>query len=105
MLNVDGSLSHDPIPTVLRSGLNAIGLRVIIPIPRRRLRTQSGGTATAVNRILTVEQIRMKFRHLGAAAEARRKGIPLPWDDPAWQERIRHAKQQVAEHEACRNEC
>ena len=37
-----------------------------------------------VNRILTGEQIRMKFRHLGAAAEARRKGIPLPWDDPAW---------------------
>jgi hypothetical protein len=33
------------------------------------------------------------------AAEARRKGIPLPSDDPARQEEIRHAEQRVAEHE------
>ena len=51
-------------------------------------------------RILTVEQIQRKFAHLGAAAEARRKGVPLPWDDPAWREEIRQAKQRVAEHEA-----
>jgi hypothetical protein len=56
-------------------------------------------------RILTVEQIRQKFAHLSKAAEARRKGIPLPCDDPAWQERIRRAKQLVAEDEARRNEC
>lgn len=60
---------------------------------------------TAIWRILTVEQIRMKFRHLGAAAEARRKGIPLPWDDPAWQERTRRASQQAAEYEAEGNGC
>ena len=30
--------------------------------------------------------------HLGAAATARTEGRPLPWDDPAWQERIRRAK-------------
>ena len=52
-----------------------------------------------VNRILTGEQIRMKFAHLSVAAKARREGRPLPWDDPAWQERIRQAKQRVAEHE------
>ena len=45
--------------------------------------------------------------HLGAAATARTEGRPLPWDDPAWQERIRQAKQQVAEYEmrARSNEC
>jgi hypothetical protein len=91
----------------LRSGPNAIALRATILIPHRtpenpeRWDCDCGG----VNRILTGEQIRMKFRHLGAAAEARRKGIPLPWDDPAWQEEIRQAKQRVAEHEARRNEC
>ena len=53
----------------------------------------------AVCRTLTVEQTRQKFAHLGRAAEARRKGIPLPEDDPAWQERIRQAKQGVAEYE------
>jgi len=52
-----------------------------------------------VNRILTGEQIRMKFAHLSAAAKGRRDGRALPWDDPAWQERIRQAKQRVAEHE------
>jgi len=41
----------------------------------------------------------VRLVHLGAAAKARREGRPLPWDDPAWQERIRQAKQQVAEHE------
>ena len=45
------------------------------------------------------EQIGQKFAHLGAAAKARREGRPLPWDDPAWQERIRQAKQRVAEYE------
>ena len=55
-----------------------------------------------VNRILTVEQIERKFRHLGAAAKARREGRRLP--DPAWQERIRQAKQRVAEWEQT-NEC
>jgi hypothetical protein len=40
-----------------------------------------------------------KWWHLDAAAEARRKGIPLPWDDPVWQEEIRQAKQRVAEYE------
>jgi hypothetical protein len=53
-----------------------------------------------VNRTLTREQTQMKFAHLGAAAKARREGRSLPWDDPAWQERIRQAKQQVAEYEA-----
>ena len=53
-----------------------------------------------VNRILTLEQTERKFRHLGAAARARREGRPLPEDDPAWQERIRQAKQRVAEYEA-----
>ena len=52
-----------------------------------------------VNRILTVEQIAKKFAHLGAAAKARREGRRLPEDDPAWQERIRQAKQRVAEWE------
>ena len=52
-----------------------------------------------VNRILTGEQIRVKFAHLSAAAKARSEDRPLPWDDPAWQERIRQAKQRVAEHE------
>ena len=52
------------------------------------------------DRILTCDQLAQKFRHLTAAAEARQKGIPLPWDDPAWQERIRQAKRRVAEHEA-----
>ena len=33
--------------------------------------------------------------HLGAAATARRAGRPLLWDDPAWQERTRRAKQQL----------
>jgi hypothetical protein len=56
-----------------------------------------------VNRILTPEQIRQKFAHLGAAAKARREGRPLPWDDPAWQERIRQAKQRVAEYEQSRD--
>ena len=37
----------------------------------------------------------VRLVQLGAAAEGRQ----LPWDDPAWQERIRQAKQQVAEHE------
>jgi len=55
---------------------------------------------TAVWRILTVKQIGQKFAHLSKAAEARRKGIPLPEDDPAWQERIRQAKQRVAQYEA-----
>jgi len=41
----------------------------------------------------------MKFAHLSAAAKGRRDGRALPWDDPAWQERIRQAKQRVAEHE------
>jgi hypothetical protein len=54
---------------------------------------------TAVWRILTLEQTRQKFAHLGAAAKARREGRPLPWDDPAWRERIRQAKQRVAEWE------
>jgi hypothetical protein len=54
---------------------------------------------TAVWRILTLEQTERKFRHLGAAAEARREGRARPWDDPAWQERIRQATQRVAEHE------
>ena len=49
------------------------------------------------NRILTGEQIRMKFAHLSAAANARREGRPLPWDDPALQKRIRDAKQAVAD--------
>ena len=53
-----------------------------------------------VNRILAGEQTRQKFAHLGAAAKARREGRPLPWDDPAWQQRIRQARQRVAEHEA-----
>ena len=35
-----------------------------------------------VCRTLTREQTRQKFAHLGKAAEARRKGIQLPWDDP-----------------------
>ena len=54
---------------------------------------------TTVWRILTLEQTERKFRHLGAAAKARREGQALPWDDPAWQERIRQAKQRVAEWE------
>ena len=34
------------------------------------------------------------------------KPFTFPWEnDPAWQERIRQAKQRVAEHEARRNEC
>jgi hypothetical protein len=33
-----------------------------------------------------------------AAAKARRDGRPVPWNDPAWQERIRRAKQQVTEY-------
>jgi hypothetical protein len=37
-----------------------------------------GITGVAVWRILTAEQIRMKFAHLGAAAKARREGRPLP---------------------------
>jgi hypothetical protein len=53
-----------------------------------------------VCRTLTVKQIGQKFAHLAKAAEARRQGIPLPWDDPAWQERIQQAKQRVAEYEA-----
>jgi hypothetical protein len=40
-----------------------------------------------------------KYLHDTLRAEARRKGIPLPEDDPAWQERIRQAQQRVAEHE------
>ncbi len=40
-----------------------------------------------------------KYLHDTLRAEARRKGIPLPEDDPAWQERIRRAKRIVAEHE------
>jgi hypothetical protein len=55
-------------------------------------------------RILTLEQHRQKFAHLAKAAEARRKGIPLPWDDPAWQEEIRQAKQRVAEWSRPRND-
>ena len=51
------------------------------------------------DRILTCAQLAQKFRHLTAAAEARERGIPLPWDDPAWRERIRQAKQRVAEWE------
>ena len=54
---------------------------------------------TAVYRILTREQTRQKFAHLGARAKARKAGRRLPEDDPAWQERIRRAKQIVAEHE------
>ena len=85
----------------LRSGLSAIALRATIrTLPPtdenlERWDCDCGG----VNRILTGEQIRMKFAHLSAAAKARREGRPLPWDDPAWQERIRQAKQRVAEHE------
>ena len=52
------------------------------------------------DRTLACDQLAQKFRYLTAAAEARQKGIPLPWDDPAWQERIRRAKQEVAEYEA-----
>ncbi len=51
----------------------------------------------SVWRILTPDQIRQKFAHLGRAAKARREGRRLSEDDPAWQERIRQAKQQVAE--------
>jgi hypothetical protein len=47
----------------------------------------------SVWRILTPDQIRQKFAHLGRAAKARREGRRLPGDDPAWQERIRQAKQ------------
>lgn len=54
---------------------------------------------TAVYRILTREQTRQKFAHLGARAKARKAGRPLPEDDPEWQKRIREAKQRVAEHE------
>ena len=50
---------------------------------------------TEEKRSLTREETERKFRHLGAAAKARREGRPLPWDDPAWRERIRRAKQQV----------
>jgi hypothetical protein len=53
----------------------------------------------AVCRTLTFEQTRQKFAHLGRAAKTRREGRRLPEDDPAWQERIRQAKQRVAEHE------
>ena len=59
----------------------------------------------AVCRTLTVEQTRQTFAHLGRAAKARREGRSLAWDDPAWQERIRQAKQRVAEYEARRNDC
>jgi hypothetical protein len=34
----------------------------------------------------------------GVAAKARRCGRPLPWNDPAWQERIGRAKQQGTEN-------
>jgi hypothetical protein len=52
---------------------------------------------TAVWRILTPEQTREKFSKMFGAARARREGRRLPEDDPAWQERIRQAKQRVAE--------
>jgi hypothetical protein len=36
-----------------------------------------------------------KYWHLSASAKAREAGIPLPEDDPAWQERIRQAKRRT----------
>ena len=41
-----------------------------------------------------------RHQHLKKIAGARAQGKSLPWDDPAWQERIRVAKLRVAEHEA-----
>lgn len=83
----------------LRFGLSAIALRATIRIPLRRLKTRERWDCDCggICRILTREQTRQKFAHLTAAAKARREGRPLPWDDPAWQERIRRAKQQVEE--------
>ena len=67
---------------------------------RWECKCDSDAAWVAVCRTLTFEQTRQKFAHLGRAAKARGEGRPLPWDDPAWQERIRQAKQRVAEHEA-----
>jgi hypothetical protein len=51
---------------------------------------------TSVWRILTAEQTREKFAKMfGDRARAREAGIPLPEDDPAWQERIRQAKRRT----------
>src|SRR5271166_3710673 len=46
-----------------------------------------------------LHRLTFRYLHQSLRAEARRQGIPLPEDDPAWQERIRQAQQWVAEHE------
>src|SRR5271167_1139414 len=60
------SLGHDPHPAPTDEN------------PERWECECPGITGVAVWRILTAEQIRMKFAHLGAAAKARREGRPLP---------------------------
>ena len=52
-----------------------------------------------MSRILNHEENTAKYAHMTAQAKARKAGRKLPWDDPAWQKRIREAKQRVAEHE------
>jgi hypothetical protein len=50
-----------------------------------------------MSRILNHEQNTAKYAHLTKQGEARKSGRKLPWDDPAWQKRIREAKQAVAD--------
>ena len=49
-----------------------------------------------MSRILNHEQNTKKYAHLKKQGEARKAGIKLPWDEPAWQKEIRDAKQAVA---------
>ena len=50
-----------------------------------------------MSRISNHEQNTKKYAHLTKQGEARKVGKKLPWDDPAWQKRIRDAKQAVAD--------
>jgi hypothetical protein len=50
-----------------------------------------------MSRILDNDQNTAKYAHLAKQGEARKAGKKLPWDDPAWQKRIRDAKQVVAD--------
>jgi hypothetical protein len=52
-----------------------------------------------MSRILNHGENTQKYAHLTKQGEARKSGKKPPWDDPAWQKRIREAKQRVAEHE------
>jgi hypothetical protein len=71
------------------------------PAPTRENPERWDCDCRTIWRILTPEQIRLKFAHLGRIAAARRQGIPAPWEkDPVWAERVRQAKAKHAHERA-----